>query len=270
MTRRKAVAAIGVFAVAAAAAVLLWWGSPGASDAATPQHETPCIVPYPRKPDVDRGSWSARLISPVNAYKRPGKKGGKQRLHPLTRWSGQGARYLVTGMRCVDNRLWVRLLMADRPNGRTAWVLRDLVKLQQNPFWVRVSVKDRRVTVLRNGRRVKRFRAVVGAPSTPTPRGLAAIYEKVPQQDPNAFLGTWALHLTAHSNVLFNYGGGPGRVAIHGRGGASLNDPLGAARSHGCIRINNKAVNWLASKLPAGTPVEIRSTYKRSGNFTNL
>jgi lipoprotein-anchoring transpeptidase ErfK/SrfK len=39
--------------------------------------------------------------------------------------------------------------------------------------------------------------------------------------------------------VLDDYGGGPGRVAIHGRAGASLLDPLGTARSHGCIRIDN-------------------------------
>jgi lipoprotein-anchoring transpeptidase ErfK/SrfK len=50
-------------------------------------------------------------------------------------------------------------------------------------------------------------------------------------------------------------------VAIHGRGGASLLDPLGSARSHGCIRLSNRAVSWLVStvgyeQLP-GTPVQI-------------
>ena len=47
------------------------------------------------------------------------------------------------------------------------------------------------------------------------------------------------IQLTAFSDVLDNYGGGPGRVAIHGRGGASLADPLGTARSHGCVRVAN-------------------------------
>jgi lipoprotein-anchoring transpeptidase ErfK/SrfK len=58
--------------------------------------------------------------------------------------------------------------------------------------------------------------------------------------------------------VLDNYGGGPGRVAIHGRGGASLADPLGTARSHGCIRVANLDVQWLARSVAAGTPVRIR------------
>lgn len=65
------------------------------------------------------------------------------------------------------------------------------------------------------------------------------------------------IHLTAHSAVLENVGGGPGRVAIHGRGGASLRDPLGTARSHGCIPVNNAAVAWIAASVSPGSPVVI-------------
>jgi lipoprotein-anchoring transpeptidase ErfK/SrfK len=62
--------------------------------------------------------------------------------------------------------------------------------------------------------------------------------------------------------VLQRFDGGDGTVGIHGRGGASLVDPLGSARSHGCIRLANDAVDWLVrrigvSRLP-GTPVDIR------------
>ena len=50
-----------------------------------------------------------------------------------------------------------------------------------------------------------------------------------------------------------------GTVGVHGRGGASLLDPLGSARSHGCIRLANTAIDWLAhavgaARLP-GIPV---------------
>ena len=76
------------------------------------------------------------------------------------------------------------------------------------------------MTVYRDGRKQRSFKAVIGKPATPTPGGLYAIYEKLPQPDPKGFLGPWALHLTAFSDVLFNYGGGPGRVAIHGRDGS--------------------------------------------------
>jgi hypothetical protein len=66
-----------------------------------------------------------------------------------------------------------------------------------------------------------------------------------------------SLLLTAVSPVLHNFDGGPGQVTIHGRGGASLLDPLGGARSHGCIRIDNSAVDILATNAAEGTPVRI-------------
>jgi lipoprotein-anchoring transpeptidase ErfK/SrfK len=113
------------------------------------------------------------------------------------------------------------------------------------------------VLLLRNGGVVDRWRAVVGKPSTPTPRGLFAVYERVRQPSPNDFDGTWALPLTAFSDVLRSFEGGPGQVAIHGRGGTSLLDPLGSARSHGCIRIDNSAIDVLARDVGEGTPVQI-------------
>jgi lipoprotein-anchoring transpeptidase ErfK/SrfK len=98
---------------------------------------------------------------------------------------------------------------------------------------------------------------VIGAPSTPTPAGSFAVLEVV-RQPKGGVLGPWALHLTAHSNVLDNYGGGPGRVALHGRSGALLNDPLGTSRSHGCIRMPNAFVARLHDVAVEGTPVIIR------------
>ncbi len=78
---------------------------------------------------------------------------------------------------------------------------------------------------------------------------------------PDSFSGSWILALTAHSDVLRTFDGGDGLTAIHGRGGASLQDPLGSTRSHGCIRLRNRAIDWLVhaigrAQLP-GTPVHI-------------
>ncbi len=95
---------------------------------------------------------------------------------------------------------------------------------------------------------MRTFRAVVGAPQWPTPHGLFAVSERVPQPNPKGFLGPSALHLTAFSNKLIHFDGGPGTVAIHGRGGASLLDPLGTARSHGCIRITNRAIDYIEAR----------------------
>jgi lipoprotein-anchoring transpeptidase ErfK/SrfK len=96
--------------------------------------------------------------------------------------------------------------------------------------------------------------------STPTPRGLFAVLD-VQSMPAASFYGSWTLRLTAHSDVLRRFDGGDGRVAIHGRGGASLADPLGSALSHGCIRLDNTAIDLHvrvvgASRLP-GVPVLI-------------
>ncbi len=74
---------------------------------------------------------------------------------------------------------------------------------------------------------------------------------------PRAFEGPWVLPLTAHSTVLKHFDGGDGQVALHGRGGASLADPLGSARSHGCVRLANQAIDWIAGHVAVGTPVRI-------------
>jgi hypothetical protein len=152
-----------------------------------------------------------------------------------------------------------------RPNAAAGWIPRDRALLQRRRDWITVNLRRRQLLVHRARGVAKppalvgRNRAVVGAPATPTPTGLFAIYETVPQADPAAFLGNWAFHLTAHSEVLFNFGGGDGRVAIHGRGGDSLATPLGTAASNGCIRMTNRFMEGLRRRALPGTPVSVVS-----------
>jgi lipoprotein-anchoring transpeptidase ErfK/SrfK len=209
-------------------------------------------------PSRARGSTIARIVAPAFARVRPKAVRRGWPLRTQTAWSGQPQRLLVLDSAFRNGRQWMKLLLPVRPNGSAGWVPRDRVALRRTAYWIQVRTDARLVTVYRKGKRVRRFRAVVGAPGTPTPLGLAAIYERNRQPNPGGFLGPWALPLTIMSNVLENYGGGPGRVGIHGRAGASLLDPLGSARSHGCIRIDNDKVSWLAAHVPAGTPVAIR------------
>jgi hypothetical protein len=157
----------------------------------------------------------------------------------------------------AEERQWIRVRLPIRPNGTSGWILADMVQLTRTPYRILISTRQRIVRLLRLGRVVRSFRAVVGMPRYPTPHGLFSIGERVPQPDPRAFLGPWALHLTAFSPTLLDFGGGPGTIGIHGRGGTSLLDPLGSARSHGCIRIDNAAIRLLASVAREGTPVLI-------------
>jgi lipoprotein-anchoring transpeptidase ErfK/SrfK len=211
-----------------------------------------------RAPSRAHGATTARIIAPTFARRFIGSRKHASRVHTATSWSHQPQVLLVLAAARRDGRDWLKVRLASRPNGSWGWIPRDHAALGHTPYWIDVRTRARRVTIYRDGKRIRRYRAVVGKPSTPTPIGLAAIYERNPQPNRHAFLGPWALALTIFSDVLDNYGGGPGRVAIHGRAGASLRDPLGSARSHGCIRIDNRPVSWMARHIPRGTPVRIR------------
>jgi lipoprotein-anchoring transpeptidase ErfK/SrfK len=250
--------------LAAIGALALGLCAPGSSAAAGPPpgsfqlvganavlHPPPAIA----APSPAAGATIAGIAQGADALRRPGAGRRVWRVGTQTSLSGQPQVLLVLASALHDGHEWLRVLLPIRPDGTTGWIPRNNVDLMHTSYWVSVNTSARTVTVDRNGRRIHRYRAVVGKPSTPTPDGLSAIYEKDRQSDPTAFLGPWALPLTILSNVLHRFGGGPGRIGIHGRDGASLLDPLGTAASHGCIRIDNDPITWMADHLPAGTPV---------------
>jgi lipoprotein-anchoring transpeptidase ErfK/SrfK len=252
------------FGVSAGPAVVAAQADDPASTTAPPPSTTvpaptvPAPVSPIAPPSKATGATVARIVAPTTAHPRLDAPRGKgRRVGTQTSWSHQSQTLLVLEGATRDGVDYVKVLLPTRPNGSAGWIPRDRVVLSKTPYWVQVRVRKRTVSVFRRGKRVLTTRAVVGKPKTPTPRGLAAIYERNRQPDPKGFLGPWALSLTSLSNVLESYGGGPGRVAIHGRDGASFADPLGTARSHGCIRINNKPVSWMARHLVQGTPVDV-------------
>jgi lipoprotein-anchoring transpeptidase ErfK/SrfK len=133
--------------------------------------------------------------------------------------------------------------------------------LRPTPWRLTVSLAARTLTLYNAGEVRRVFSIVVGAPSTPTPRGLFSIVHAW-RGSRGEFAGSWVLGLTAHSRVLRRFEGGDGQVALHGRGGASLLDPLGSAASHGCVRLANGAIEWLVraigpGELP-GVPLRVR------------
>jgi lipoprotein-anchoring transpeptidase ErfK/SrfK len=201
-------------------------------------------------------AYTAKIMITTNVFKLPGK-GIKTRLPTHAQWGGGPNVLLVLDTRNYKGKTWLRVALPNRPNGSSGWIREDFVRLGTSSWRVTINRDSHLVTVYSNGRVLRSFSSVIGAPATPTPRGLYAIYEKLPQPNPKGFLGPWALHLTAFSDVLFNYGGGPGRVAIHGRDGVSLTDALGSSRSHGCIRVDDENIVWMARVVPLGTPVQI-------------
>lgn len=206
--------------------------------------------------------WNARpALQGVIARKFPSMRSARAGvLAATTEHAGQAATYLVLDARQYGAVCWLQLRLPAFPNTKVGWVLRDDVVTERGFWQVEIDVSSRAVRAYRGGKLKLSTRAVVGARATPTPlsgtRTPFAIYDVV-RGRPNTFMGSWQIATTA----LSPQNPAIGRIGLHGRGGASLADPIGSARSNGCIRMTNTAVTRLVSLVGVanlvGTPVVI-------------
>jgi lipoprotein-anchoring transpeptidase ErfK/SrfK len=170
----------------------------------------------------------------------------------------------ITGARTVlpvlahastgDGVRMLRVMLPGRPNGAKGWITRRGTVATTTLWHLVVRTAGRQVLVYRDGRRVRTFRAVVGKPSTPTPHGRFFVEESV-RMIPGSAGAPFALALSARSNVYAEFEGGPGQIALHGV--ANLGGTPGTAVSHGCVRLANPKIRWLAARVPAGVVVDI-------------
>jgi hypothetical protein len=149
---------------------------------------------------------------------------------------------------------WLHVRLPGRPDGLTGWIARQGTRELVTGWRILVHLAMRRVNVYRDGRMMRVFRAVVGKPSTPTPTGEFFVEETV-QMFAGEAGGPFALALSARSNALQEFEGGPGQIGVHGRD--NLGGKLGTAASHGCIRLDTAAITWLAERIGPGTPITI-------------
>ena len=150
-------------------------------------------------------------------------------------------------------RLWVRIRLPMRPNGRTGWVVRDaLGPLRVVTTNLRVNRRTLRATLYKNGRKIWSSRIGVGKNGTPTPRGRFWIRERLRNLGGSGIYGPWAFGTAAYSKLSDWPGGGV--IGIHGTNQPGL---LPGRVSHGCIRVPNDRIRRLARIMPIGTPVQI-------------
>ncbi len=149
---------------------------------------------------------------------------------------------------------WLQVMLPGRPDGSTGWIAQRSTRPLVTAWRIAVDLAARQVKVYRDGRMTRTFQAVVGKPSTPTPTGQFFVEETV-QMQPGEPGGPFALALSARSNVLQEFEGGPGQIALHGR--ENLGGALGTAASHGCIRLDTASIDWLATRIDPGVPVTI-------------
>lgn len=237
---------LGVVAGLATLAVLGGLGAGPAAGAPAPAPRAPGAQPLV----VLLGSHVARRAPDAGAIRIEAVAARR----PLTRV----ATVLPVLGRAGRDDAWLRVRLPGRPNGHTGWISGRRTRPATTPWRIQVSLSARRVVVTRDGRVVRRFAAIVGKPSTPTPRGSFFVEEAL-RLSPGASGAPFALATSARSGALREFDGGPGQIALHGTG--NLSGALGTAVSHGCIRLAPGAIAWLAGRIGAGVPVSIAARF---------
>jgi lipoprotein-anchoring transpeptidase ErfK/SrfK len=150
---------------------------------------------------------------------------------------------------------WLHVYLPTRPNNSTGWIMASNVNLSQPlQYSVKIDLAAHHLWLMQNGTAIFDSEVAIGSPQYPTPTGTFYTTDPIDLHDnPNAGYGVFAIGLSGHSDVLTEFLGGDGQIAIHGD-----NDPsdMGKDVSHGCVRLTNDAIMKLAS-LPLGTPVSI-------------
>ena len=153
---------------------------------------------------------------------------------------------------------WVRVQLAQRPNGSTAWLPARDVRLSSTPYRIVVNLATTRLALYRAGRKVFVTAVGVGAKSDPTPMGqyFVAFLEEPPTSAPG--YGAFIMVTSAHSDTISDWeGSGDAVIGIHGPlGSGQVIGTTGARISHGCIRLHEAALLRLR-EVPPGTPIDI-------------
>jgi lipoprotein-anchoring transpeptidase ErfK/SrfK len=151
---------------------------------------------------------------------------------------------------------WLRVMAAERPNGKTAWIDERHTSPARIDYSMRADISARRIEVVHGGKVVRRIRTAVGEQGTPTPHGRFAVTDKIPFTNPASAYGCCALALSAHQpDTPSNWSGGD-RIAIHATPKA---ESIGRPVTLGCMRVPVADARWLMRHVPLGTQVSIRA-----------
>jgi lipoprotein-anchoring transpeptidase ErfK/SrfK len=178
--------------------------------------------------------------------------------HPWTDtgFSNRRAVYPVLRHQVLDDGTeWVQVRALRNRTQVKVWIPRWATRQVWIRYKLKIDISSRLTTVYRDGKVLRRFRVVVGTPSTPTPTGSWYVVDRMHLWNVWS-QGRWALATSAFSRVLKEFDGGQGQIALHARG--TLGDPVGTAASHGCVRFNNGDIAWIAAHIPNGTTIQIQ------------
>lgn len=149
---------------------------------------------------------------------------------------------------------WLKVMLPMRPNGSTGWVKAADVEVRKVSHRIEVHRTDRVLRLFQGDQVLFEAPAAVGTSRTPTPLTRAYVDIAVPFKPTSGAYGAYMLSVAAYSEVLTNFGGGVGQLAIHGTNNLGS---IGKESSNGCIRLSNEDILRLKDLAPTGTPVDI-------------
>jgi len=127
-----------------------------------------------------------------------------------------------------------------------------------------VSIPDRKLALVEDGRVVRIYPVAVGASATPSPAGDFTVIERVSHP---TWYGPHQVVPPGKSNPL-----GPRWIGLSRKGygihGTSNPRSIGHAASHGCIRMNNADVEELFGLVAVGDAVELVA--ERTGESSRI
>lgn len=151
---------------------------------------------------------------------------------------------------------WVRVRLAQRPNGATAWLSAGDVRLGATPYRIVIDLAATHLKLYEHNRLVLSAPAGVGAVDDPTPTGeYFAAFDELPL---GPGYGPFIMVTSAHNPSYTDWAGsGDAIIGIHGPLGEDARIGTSGARiSHGCVRLHLAALAKLAD-VPPGTPIDI-------------
>ncbi len=191
----------------------------------------------------------AELHAPEARYSRPGTRASG--VVPAS-WYGRQSVLPVIAIRPG----WVRVRLAQRPDGSTTWLRDADVSFGSTPYKILINLADTHLSLYKQGRLVFTAPAGVGTTDDPTPTGQYFVAFVEPP--PSPAYGAFVLVTSDHSEAIQNWeGSGDAVIGIHGPLGEDAEiGTTGARISHGCIRLHERDLLKLRG-VPAGTPIEI-------------
>lgn len=162
----------------------------------------------------------------------------------------------VLGVVDVTEEGWAQVRLPVRPNGSTGWVKVEALEFYLVSGRIVVDLGSKRLSYFDAGEEVLSSDIAIGTSRNPTPIGEFFVTDSVELGDPNSPWGPHALGISAYSETITEYNGGPGIIGIHGTNKPSS---IGTAASLGCVRMPNDLITALYALVTLGTPVEIKA-----------